>query len=140
MPCESTCEGRTNRCSDASILDIDDFKSELTKLRADNEVLREQLTMNHGTNVENNETLRSRSWFNRPEDISMRVLYAERYFNYGKTISKPISSPKELFAYSWYVKGLTKEEIIEGRPIIGIAQSGSDTAPVSQNMICPCRH
>ncbi|KAJ8129447.1 hypothetical protein O1611_g4182 [Lasiodiplodia mahajangana] len=111
MPCESPCEGCTNRCSDASTFDIEDFKSELTKLRADNEVLREQLTMNDGTNIENNETLRSSSWFNRPEDISMRVLYAERYFNYG----------------------LTKEEIIEGRPIIGIAQSGSDIAPCNRH-------
>ena len=48
-------------------------------------------------------TLRSRRWFNNPDDPAMTALYVERYLNYG----------------------LTREEIQGGKPIIGIAQTGS---------------
>ena len=48
--------------------------------------------------------LRSRQWFNNPEDLEMTALYLERYLNYG----------------------LTRHELQSGKPIIGIAQTGSD--------------
>jgi len=55
--------------------------------------------------------LRSRHWFNNPEDIGMTALYLERYLNYG----------------------LTRKELQSGRPIIGIAQSGSDLSPCNRH-------
>ena len=45
------------------------------------------------------EQLRSRLWFNNPDDAEMTALYTERYLNYG----------------------LTREELRSGKPIIGIA-------------------
>jgi len=55
--------------------------------------------------------LRSRQWFDNPDDIGMTALYLERYLNYG----------------------LTREELQSGRPIIGIAQSGSDLSPCNRH-------
>ena len=57
------------------------------------------------------EDLRSRGWFNNPADPSMTALYLERYLNYG----------------------LTAEELQSNRPIIGIAQTGSDLAPCNRH-------
>ena len=51
--------------------------------------------------------LRSQWWFNDPSDMEMTALYLERYFNFG----------------------LTPEELHSGRPIIGIAQTGSELSP-----------
>ena len=48
--------------------------------------------------------LRSERWFNNPNNQEMSALYLERYLNFG----------------------LTPEELRSGRPIIGIAQTGSD--------------
>ena len=48
--------------------------------------------------------LRSKQWFDNPENPGMTALYLERYLNYG----------------------LTREELQSGKPIIGIAQTGSD--------------
>ena len=45
--------------------------------------------------------LRSRKWFNNPEDLEMTALYLERYLNYG----------------------LTRDELQSGKPIIGIDAS-----------------
>lgn len=56
------------------------------------------------------EDLRSRGWFNDPEDPGMTALYLERYLNYG----------------------LTAEELQSNRPI-GIAQTGSDLAPCNRH-------
>lgn len=53
--------------------------------------------------------LRSIDWFHRKSDLGMSALYIERYLNMG----------------------FTREELMSGKPIIGIAQSGSDIAPVS---------
>ncbi len=53
---------------------------------------------------------RSREWFAAPGRLDMTALYLERFMNYGIT-------PKELTA---------------GRPIIGIAQSGSDLTPCNR--------
>lgn len=53
---------------------------------------------------------RSRAWFDDREHIDMMALYLERFMNYG----------------------LTPEELRSGKPIIGIAQSGSDLAPCNR--------
>ena len=55
--------------------------------------------------------LRSREWFDRPDRPDMTALYLERYLNYG----------------------LTAEELRSGKPIIGIAQTGSDLAPCNRH-------
>jgi len=59
------------------------------------------------------EDLRSRQWFNNPADQEMTALYLERYLNYG----------------------LTREELQSGRPIIGIAQTGSDLSPCNRHHV-----
>jgi dihydroxy-acid dehydratase len=57
--------------------------------------------------------LRSRAWFNNPANIDMTALYIERTMNFG----------------------LSREELQSGRPIIGIAQTGSDIAPCNRHHI-----
>ncbi|MET0568862.1 MAG: IlvD/Edd family dehydratase [Hyphomicrobiaceae bacterium] len=57
------------------------------------------------------EQLRSRAWFDNPANADMTALYLERTMNYG----------------------LTLEELQSGRPIIGIAQSGSDLSPCNRH-------
>ncbi|MFK7901630.1 MAG: IlvD/Edd family dehydratase [Nitratireductor sp.] len=59
------------------------------------------------------EDLRSRTWFNNPSNPEMTALYLERYLNYG----------------------LTREELQSGKPIIGIAQTGSDLSPCNRHHI-----
>ena len=54
--------------------------------------------------------LRSQEWFDNPSNPGMTALYLERYLNYG----------------------LTREELQGGRPIIGIAQTGSDLSPCNR--------
>ena len=55
--------------------------------------------------------LRSRQWFDNPDDPEMTALYLERYLNYG----------------------LTRDELQAGKPIIGIAQTGSDLSPCNRH-------
>jgi dihydroxy-acid dehydratase len=55
--------------------------------------------------------LRSQDWFDNPDHVDMAALYLERFMNYG----------------------LTPEELRQGRPIIGIAQSGSDLSPCNRH-------
>ena len=57
--------------------------------------------------------LRSQKWFNNPDNQEMTALYLERYLNYG----------------------LTREELQSGKPIIGIAQTGSDLSPCNRHHI-----
>ncbi|MBU2994754.1 IlvD/Edd family dehydratase [Octadecabacter sp. 1_MG-2023] len=59
------------------------------------------------------ENLRSRDWFNRAGDPEMSALYLERYLNYG----------------------LTREELQGEKPIIAIAQTGSDLSPCNRHHI-----
>src|ERR1700748_843227 len=59
------------------------------------------------------QTLRSRAWFDNPDNPGMTALYIERYLNFG----------------------LTREELQSGKPIIGIAQTGSDLAPCNRHHI-----
>ena len=55
--------------------------------------------------------LRSQLWFNNPDNPGMTALYLERYLNFG----------------------LTKQELTSGKPIIGIAQTGSDLSPCNRH-------
>src|SRR6202051_3841582 len=55
--------------------------------------------------------LRSQLWFDNPDNPGMTALYLERYLNYG----------------------LTRQELTSGRPIIGIAQTGSDLSPCNRH-------
>jgi dihydroxy-acid dehydratase len=55
--------------------------------------------------------LRSQAWFNNDENVDMTALYLERYLNFG----------------------LSLEELRSGRPIIGIAQTGSDLSPCNRH-------
>ena len=55
--------------------------------------------------------LRSRQWFDNPDNPGMTALYLERYLNFG----------------------LTPGELRSGKPIIGIAQTGSDLSPCNRH-------
>lgn len=55
--------------------------------------------------------LRSQEWFDVPGDPGISVLFLERFLNYG----------------------LSREELQAGRPIIGIAQTGSDLSPCNRH-------
>ena len=55
--------------------------------------------------------LRSRAWFDNPADPGMTALYLERYLNYG----------------------ISKAELQSNRPVIGIAQTGSDLSPCNRH-------
>ena len=55
--------------------------------------------------------LRSKAWFDNPDNPGMTALYLERYLNYG----------------------LTPRELRSGKPIIGIAQTGSDLSPCNRH-------
>ena len=55
--------------------------------------------------------LRSREWFDAPGDPTMAALYLERYMNFGLTLA----------------------ELHSNRPIIGIAQTGSDLSPCNRH-------
>ncbi|SLN10208.1 IlvD/Edd family dehydratase [Pseudooctadecabacter jejudonensis] len=57
--------------------------------------------------------LRSRAWFDNPDNPGMTALYLEKYMNFG----------------------LSQEELQSNRPIIGIAQTGSDLAPCNRHHI-----
>ena len=55
--------------------------------------------------------LRSRAWFDNPDNPDMTALYLERYMNFG----------------------VSREELQSGKPIIGIAQTGSDLSPCNRH-------
>jgi dihydroxy-acid dehydratase len=55
--------------------------------------------------------LRSQLWFDNPDNPGMTALYLERYLNYG----------------------LTLDELTAGKPVIGIAQTGSDLSPCNRH-------
>ncbi|RMD95008.1 MAG: dihydroxy-acid dehydratase [Alphaproteobacteria bacterium] len=56
---------------------------------------------------------RSQKWFDNPDNPGMTALYIERYLNYG----------------------ITREELQSGKPIIGIAQTGSDLSPCNRHHV-----
>jgi len=55
--------------------------------------------------------LRSQAWFDNPANPDMTAIYLERYLNFG----------------------ISREELQSGRPVIGIAQTGSDLAPCNRH-------
>src|SRR4051812_27804938 len=55
--------------------------------------------------------LRSREWFDNPDNPDMTAIYMVWYLNYGLSI----------------------EELQSGKPIIGIAQTGSDLSPCNRH-------
>lgn len=57
--------------------------------------------------------LRSQQWFDNPDNPGMTALYIERYLNYG----------------------ITRAELQSGKPIIGIAQTGSDLSPCNRHHV-----
>ncbi|GAA1531390.1 IlvD/Edd family dehydratase [Dactylosporangium maewongense] len=57
--------------------------------------------------------LRSRQWWDNPANPDMTALYLERYLNFG----------------------LTRAELQSGRPVIGIAQTGSDLVPCNRHHV-----
>lgn len=69
--------------------------------------------MGEGANTrpEGKKGLRSRAWFDNPDNPDMTALYLERYLNFGLSI----------------------DELQSGRPIIGIAQTGSDLTPCNRH-------
>ena len=66
---------------------------------------------NGGAKGDARRPLRSRLWFDNPENPGMTALYIERYLNFG----------------------LTPGELRSGKPIIGIAQTGSDLSPCNRH-------
>ncbi|WP_028032282.1 IlvD/Edd family dehydratase [Chelativorans sp. J32] len=61
--------------------------------------------------TEGKKRLRSQDWFDNPDNPGMTALYLERYLNYG----------------------LTRQELQSGKPLIGIAQTGSDLSPCNRH-------
>ena len=114
---ETSCGSCDGQCATSGIqaLDIEDYKAEAEELRRRVKVLEDKLSEKSSPNdtpMKNGTTkpLRSTGWFNA-EEIGVRSIYVERYLNYG----------------------LTKEELTSGKPIIGIAQSGSDLSPCNRH-------
>src|SRR6202522_3329369 len=66
---------------------------------------------NAGSKWDGKRALRSRQWFDNPDNPGMTALYLERYLNFG----------------------LTPGELRSGKPIIGIAQTGSDLSPCNRH-------
>ena len=69
------------------------------------------MTRNNGSRRPQRQRLRSQLWFDNPDNPGMTALYLERYLNYG----------------------LTREELTSGKPIVGIAQTGSDLSPCNRH-------
>ena len=64
-----------------------------------------------GKGAERKRWLRSQLWFDNPDNPGMTALYLERQVNFG----------------------ITSKELRSGKPIIGIAQTGSDIAPCNRH-------
>ncbi|KAJ3563747.1 hypothetical protein NPX13_g8089 [Xylaria arbuscula] len=120
MACDSDCNDCTATCSSKPPVDIEDYKAETHRLQALVKELQDKLsaqTLDSSSTATPEDAaagkarLRSAAWFDRPDDRSMQTLYIERYLNYG----------------------MTKEELLSGKPVIGIAQSGSDIAPCNRH-------
>jgi dihydroxy-acid dehydratase len=67
--------------------------------------------MTKGNGSQRSPRLRSQLWFDNPDNPGMTAVYLERYLNYG----------------------LTRAELTSGKPIIGIAQTGSDLSPCNRH-------
>ena len=69
------------------------------------------MTTGNGSQRPQGRRLRSQLWFDNPDNPGMTAIYLERYLNYG----------------------LTRAELTSGKPIIGIAQTGSDLSPCNRH-------
>src|SRR5271167_1057565 len=69
------------------------------------------MTRSNGSQSPQRQRLRSQLWFDNPDNPGMTALYLERYLN----------------------NGLTREELTSGKPIVGIAQTGSDLSPCNRH-------
>lgn len=122
MPCESrmSCEGCTcNGRENSQPINIEDCQQELLALRKRAQELESTLAAlkDGGASKTSSSSLatasrklRSARWFSSETNPAMSCIYIERYLNYG----------------------ITREELTSGKPIIGIAQSGSDLAPCNR--------
>ena len=109
------CDPCTSNGQKGGVVDIEDCLLQIRNLRKENEVLQRQLSGGilkesplHGIGASK---LRSSSWFNDEKNPGVSAAYAERYLNYG----------------------LTSGELQSNKPIIGIAQSGSDLTPCNRH-------
>lgn len=111
MPCSpQSCHG----CSCApqnGHVNIEDCETELLALRKRTRELEQTLASMHPGPSPKSRRLRSAQWFNNIADPGMSALYIERYLNYG----------------------VTRDELMSGKPVVGIAQSGSDLAPCNRH-------
>ncbi|KAJ5356751.1 hypothetical protein N7517_011360 [Penicillium concentricum] len=111
MSCNTkpSCKGCS--CTNNPPPNIEDCESELLALRKRTHDLEQTLATLQVRTTAPHRKLRSTRWFNNDENPGMTALYIERYLNYG----------------------LTREELMSGKPIIGIAQSGSDLVPCNRH-------
>ncbi|KAL1958902.1 hypothetical protein VTO42DRAFT_3455 [Malbranchea cinnamomea] len=96
------------------VVDIEDYKAELEALRQRTRELEQKLAdagLSDSVMSNTKSKLRSKAWFNDENNLEMSALYIDRYLNYG----------------------LTREELMSNKPVIGIAQSGSDLAPCNRH-------
>jgi len=119
MACQPSevCNHSASQCeTNSSVLDIEDLNKELAVLRKRSKELEEKLSALSGEDnsltaaAKPPSKLRSSKWLNNKDNQAMSALYMDRYLNYG----------------------LTREELMSNKPIIGIANSGSDLAPCNR--------
>jgi dihydroxy-acid dehydratase len=104
------CDGCDRDCSEQSTVpDIEDYACQVKSLQKQNAILAQKLS-DLGHPQPSKRQLRSEHWFSDETDPTASALYIDRYLNYG----------------------LTPEELMSKRPIIGIAQSGSDLSPCNR--------
>jgi dihydroxy-acid dehydratase len=70
-----------------------------------------KMTKDAGSKPDGGRRLRSQMWFDNPDNPGMTAVYLERYVNFG----------------------LTRRELMSGKPIVGIAQTGSDLSPCNRH-------
>ncbi|KAI1618336.1 dihydroxy-acid dehydratase [Exophiala viscosa] len=116
MSCENETSSCNNTCANQNghVGDIEDYKLELESLRRRTIELEQKLSeVGLAENAKAPSKFRSAEWFavGDAANPEMAALYTDRYLNYG----------------------LTQEELMSGKPIVGIAQSGSDLAPCNRH-------
>lgn len=88
--------------------DIEDLSCQLREIERSREQMQARLDALSGSSPK--QRLRSSDWFRNYQNPALSALYVERFLNFG----------------------LTTKELTSGRPVIGIAQSGSDIAPCNR--------
>ncbi len=107
----SSCGVGCNRpCGGQNAPDVEDFTAEIQSLKGQNEQLARQLAAIEHHRASHAPTFRSENWFSNGTEPALSALYADRYLNFG----------------------LTTEELMSKKPVIGIAQSGSDLSPCNR--------